>query len=71
MARPGEIDAQDEIARLLATLVRLQVENQAQAIVELGKAGLGPARIATLLGTTTDTAKVTLARSRKRDASRR
>lgn len=66
MARAGELEPQDEIARLLATLIRLQVENQTQAIVELGKAGFGPARIGALLGTTTDTAKVTLARSRKR-----
>jgi DNA-directed RNA polymerase specialized sigma24 family protein len=71
MARASELDPQEEIARLLATLVRLQVDNQARAILELGKAGFAPARIGALLGTTTDTAKVTLARARKRTASQK
>lgn len=66
MARTAEMDPQDEIARLLATMIRLQVENQTQAIIELGKAGIGPARIGALLGTSADTAKVTLARARKK-----
>jgi DNA-directed RNA polymerase specialized sigma24 family protein len=66
MARTADMDAQEEIARLLATLVRLQVENQTQAIIELGRAGFGPARIGALLGTSADTAKVTLARARKK-----
>ena len=66
MARTAEMDPQEEIARLLATLVRLQVDNQTQAILELGGAGFGPARIGLLLGTSGDTAKVTLARARKK-----
>jgi DNA-directed RNA polymerase specialized sigma24 family protein len=57
---------EEEAVRLLALLVRMQVDNQTQAIIELGKAGFPPARIAALLGTTADTAKVTLARARKR-----
>ena len=56
----------DEIARLVAVLIRLKVENQTQAILELGKAGIPNTRIAELLGTTPDTAKVTLARARKK-----
>lgn len=55
----------DEAVRLLATLIRLQVENQTAAIVELGRAGLPAARIGELLGTTGDTAKVTLSRAKK------
>ena len=59
-------DTQDEIVRLLATLIRLQSGNQAQAIVELNKAGLPNGRIADLIGTTPDTVKVTIQRARKR-----
>jgi DNA-directed RNA polymerase specialized sigma24 family protein len=66
MARAAEMTTAEEIARLLALLVRLQLENQSETIIELGRAGFGPSRIATLIGTTTDTAKVTLARARKR-----
>jgi len=60
----------EETVRLLATLIRLQVDNQTQAILELGRAGFGPTRIASLVGTTSDTAKVTLARARKTTAAR-
>ena len=60
----------DEIARLLATLVRLQLGNQAQTIIELNKAGLSNARIADLIGTTPDTVKVTVQRARRRAKSR-
>lgn len=56
----------DEVARLLAILVRLHVPTQADAIRELGKVGIGPKRIAELLGTTANTASVTLAKERKR-----
>lgn len=56
----------DEVARLLAILVRLQVPNQAHAIRELGKAGIGPKRIAELLGTTANTVNVTLAKAKKK-----
>jgi len=58
--RPG-----DEIARLLAVLIRLQVPTQADAIRELGRVGLAPSRIATLLGTTANTVNVTLAKAKK------
>lgn len=61
----GSLDSPDEIARLLATLIRLQTENQTQAILELKKSGFGAGRIAELLGTTPATAKVAIQRSKK------
>jgi DNA-binding NarL/FixJ family response regulator len=64
-------DLQDEIVRLLATLVRLQLGNQTQTIVELNKAGLANARIADLIGTTPSTVKVTVQRARKRSKTTR
>lgn len=59
-----DINGQDEIARLLATLIRLQTENQNQAILELNKAGIGPTRIAQLLGTSAGTVNVAIQRSK-------
>lgn len=56
----------EEAVRLLATLVRLQTENQAQAVVELNRAGIGVTRIAELLGTTKGTANVAIQRAKKR-----
>ena len=60
------LDPSDETVRLLATLVRLQVPTQADAIRELGRAGFGPKRIAELLGTTANTVTVTLNKARKK-----
>lgn len=59
------LDPSDEIARLLATIIRLQLPSQADAIRELGKAGLGSKRIAELLGTTPNTVNVALNRAKK------
>jgi DNA-directed RNA polymerase specialized sigma24 family protein len=64
--RKGDSVEPDEVARLLALWIKLQLGNQAAAIVELGRAGFGPTRIAELLGTTVGTVNVTLQRSRKR-----
>lgn len=61
-----EPESYDEVARLLAILIRLQVPTQADAIRELGKVGIGPKRIAELLGTTANTANVTLAKAKKK-----
>ena len=58
----------DEVARLLAILVRLQMPTQADAIRELAKAGIGPKRIAELLGTTANTVNVTLAKAKRRSS---
>ncbi len=61
-----EIESLDEVGRLLATLIRLQLPTQADAIRELGKAGLGPKRIAELLGTTPNTVQVALSRAKRK-----
>jgi DNA-binding CsgD family transcriptional regulator len=58
-----EIGVNEEIVRLLALQLRLQLESQAEAIVMLSRAGFSNSRIGRLLGTTTDVAKVTVARS--------
>jgi DNA-directed RNA polymerase specialized sigma24 family protein len=62
------MDPSEELARLIATQIRLSVPNQTQAILELSRAGFGPTRIAELLGTSTATAKTTIAKSRKKGA---
>ena len=58
-------DLGDEVARLLATLIRLQLPTQADAIREVARSGIGPARIADLFGTTANTVNVTLNKSRR------
>jgi hypothetical protein len=55
----------DEIARLLAVLVRLQLGSQAEAIVELDRAGIAGPRVASLVGTTPATVRATLQKQRK------
>jgi DNA-binding transcriptional regulator YiaG len=55
---PSE-NAIDEVARLLAIQIRLQVETQVQAIRAMKDAGLSDARIAELLGTSTATVRNT------------
>jgi hypothetical protein len=65
-ARRTETAETDEVPKLLALWVRLQVGSQAAAIVELNRVGIGPTRIAELLGTTVGTVNVTLQRSKKR-----
>jgi len=64
MAR--ELEPTDEVARLLSVMIRLQLPTQADAIRELGRAGFGSKRIAELLGTTQNTANVTLAKAKKK-----
>ena len=60
-----EPGSSDEVARLLAVLIRIQLPTQADSIRELGKIGLGPKRIAELLGTTANTVGVTLAKAKE------
>ena len=62
MANTGNLDRDDEIVRLLSILVRRQADSQADAIVELHRAGFGPSRIAELLGTTANTVNVAVNR---------
>lgn len=64
------MDPQEEVVRLLALQIRMQFESQADAIRELNKAGFGPTRIAELLGTTSGTVGVTLAKTKKRAAKK-
>jgi len=71
------VAVQDDIARLLDELVRLHAldvrrgsASQVDAILELSKAGLGPSRIADLLGTTPGTVNVALAKAKKRTSKR-
>jgi DNA-directed RNA polymerase specialized sigma24 family protein len=59
-------NADDEIARLLALLVRLTIGSQAETIVEMNKVGFGPSRIASLLGTSPGTVNVAISRAKRR-----
>jgi DNA-directed RNA polymerase specialized sigma24 family protein len=60
------LEPQEEIVRLLAIQIRRGSESQADAILELSRAGFGPTRIAALLGTTANTVNVTLQKAKKR-----
>lgn len=62
------MDRQEELIRLVATQIRLQLNNQNSAIQELSRSGFGPSRIAELLGTTPGTVNVSLAKAKKRRA---
>jgi hypothetical protein len=55
---------------LLSIQLRKDAGSQAQAIEEMSKAGFGPTRIAELLGTTSGTVTVTLAKAKKRAAKK-
>jgi DNA-directed RNA polymerase specialized sigma24 family protein len=64
MSPKSEFDTGDETVRLLATLIRMQCDSQSEAIVELGRAGLGASRIAEVLGTSPGTVGVALQRAK-------
>lgn len=71
MAREsGGMSSQEETVRLLALLIRLLLPSQTAAILELSKAGFGPARIAELLGTSANTANVAIQKAKKKPAKR-
>lgn len=59
-------DLLDQIVRLQALQVRMSFSNQAEAIVELSKTGIGPSRIAELMGTTPGTVKVAIQRAKSK-----
>jgi DNA-directed RNA polymerase specialized sigma24 family protein len=59
------LDPIEELVRLTALQIRLQLGNQTEAIIELDRAGLGAARIAELLGTTPNTVNVALNRAKR------
>lgn len=67
MAPPKKMDIQEEIVRLMIIQLRRNTKNQAELIIELDKAGFGPARIAELLGTTPNVVNVTLSKAKKRE----
>lgn len=60
------MDPVDELVRLQVRLLRKELPSQAATIEELHDAGFGNQRIAELLGTTTDTVKVTIQRAKKK-----
>lgn len=71
MAREsGGMSNDEESVRLLALLIRLLLPSQTAAILELSKAGFGPARIAELLGTSANTANVAIQKAKKRPVRR-
>jgi hypothetical protein len=59
----------DEIVRLLALLVRLQLPSQATAIKRLHQVGFSPTRIAALLGTNPNVVNVSLAKAKGRETA--
>lgn len=62
------MDTDEEIVRLLVMQLRGEkFGSQADAIRALRSAGFGPSRIAELLGTTTGTVNVTLAKAKRRE----
>ena len=65
MSDEVEPDSLDEIARLLAVLIRQGSETQTAAILALHDVGLSNARIGQLLGTSTATARVTVNNAKK------
>jgi DNA-directed RNA polymerase specialized sigma24 family protein len=71
MAREsGAMSSAEETVRLLALLIRLLLPSQTAAILELSKAGFGPARIADLLGTSANTANVAIQKAKKKPVQR-
>jgi DNA-binding NarL/FixJ family response regulator len=66
----SQLAALDETNRLLATMIRLQLSSQAEAIQELHRAGIQPKRIAELIGTTANTVNVAVQRAKKKPASK-
>jgi hypothetical protein len=73
--RGQQMDPREETVRLLAILVRREAASQADAAVDMNKAGFGPTRIAELLGTTPNTVQQALQdakdRARKRGGATR
>jgi DNA-directed RNA polymerase specialized sigma24 family protein len=69
--KAAEMDTGEETVRLLALLIRQRASSQNEAILELGKAGFQPKRIAELLGTSAATASDALVRSRRKRVTKR
>ena len=54
----------DQLIRLQALRIRLSMPSQAEAIVEINKTGIGPSRIAEIMGTTPGTVNVAIQRAK-------
>lgn len=54
----------DQLVRLHALQVKLAMQSQAEAIVEMNKVGIGPSRIAEIMGTTPGTVNVAIQRAK-------
>ena len=70
MANENARSPQEETVRLLALLIRLLLPTQTAAILELSRAGFTATRIGELLGTSTNTANVTIQKAKKKPAKR-
>lgn len=68
-ARTVEMDTGEETVRLLALLIRQRAGSQNEAILEFGRAGFQPKRIAALLGTSPATVSDALNKARKGKSS--
>jgi DNA-directed RNA polymerase specialized sigma24 family protein len=62
-------DRLDELCRLLALQLRLDIGSQTQTIIELNRLGFSTGRTAELLGTTSNTVNVTVQKAKKRKRS--
>lgn len=60
------LDPQDEIARLLAVLIRRTASSQGEAVNELHRAGIPVVRIAKLLGTSPSTVDKDIRRAQEK-----
>jgi len=67
---PQKRDSQEEIVRLLVLQLRRTAKNQAEIIFELNRAGFGQTRIGELLGTSSNTVSVALAKAKNRAAKK-
>ena len=54
----------DQMVRLQALQIKLAMPSQAEAIVEINKIGIGPSRIAEIMGTTPGTVNVAIQRAK-------
>lgn len=66
----AKLEPQDEVARLLALMLRRTYETQTEFIVELSKVGFPNNRIAQFADTSVDTVGATL-RGRKKQTTRK
>jgi DNA-directed RNA polymerase specialized sigma24 family protein len=60
----------DDIARLLSTLVRREMDTQNEAILAFVDAGISPARTAELIGTSVATVRSAQAKAKKSPAKK-